>query len=61
MDDVTGRHPRESLIKSLKRSQAQIAAGETVPFEPFLDELRESIDRMKAKRAAKTADKQRPA
>jgi len=38
--------------ESLARSEAQIAAGHTTPLEPVLDELRASIARMEAKRAA---------
>ena len=40
------------LMESLERSKAQAEAGETVPAGPILDELRASIARMKAKRAA---------
>ncbi|MGP0059026.1 MAG: hypothetical protein ACLPID_07060 [Beijerinckiaceae bacterium] len=36
----------ESIAASLARSEAQIAAGQTVPLEPVLDRLRSSIDRM---------------
>jgi len=36
----------ESIAESLARSEAQIAAGETVPLEPVLDRLRASIARM---------------
>lgn len=38
----------ESIAASLARSEAQIAAGQTVPLEPVLDRLRSSIDRMQA-------------
>jgi hypothetical protein len=40
--------------ESLARSEAQIAAGETMPLEPVLDELRASIARMEAKRTRKS-------
>lgn len=33
-------------IESLQRSKAQIAAGETVPLLPLLDELREAAERL---------------
>jgi len=33
----------ESIAASLARSEAQIAAGQTVPLEPVLDRLRASI------------------
>ena len=36
----------ESIAASLARSEAQIAAGQTVPLEPVLDRLRSSIARM---------------
>jgi hypothetical protein len=38
----------ESIVASLARSEAQIAAGQTVPLEPVLDRLRSSIARMQA-------------
>ena len=38
----------ESIAASLARSDAQIAAGQTVPLEPVLDRLRASIARMQA-------------
>jgi hypothetical protein len=42
--------PFDRLRESLERSEAQIAAGETVPIERVLDRLRASIARMKATR-----------
>jgi len=38
----------ESIAASLARSEAQIAAGQTVPLEPVLDRLRASIASMQA-------------
>jgi len=38
----------ESIAASLARSEAQIAAGQTMPLEPVLDRLRASITRMQA-------------
>ena len=38
----------ESIAASLARSEAQIAAGRTVPLQPVLDRLRSSIARMQA-------------
>lgn len=35
---------------SLAQSKAEIEAGQTVPWEPILNELRASIGRMKASR-----------
>ncbi len=42
------------LMDSLERSKAQAEAGETVPAEPIMEELRASIARMKAKRTAQS-------
>ena len=36
----------EAVAASLARSEAQIAAGKTVPLEPVLNRLRASIARM---------------
>ncbi len=36
-------------LESLERSEAQIAAGQTVPLNPVLNLMRESIARMEAK------------
>jgi len=44
----------ESIAASLARSEAQIAAGQTVPLEPVLDRLRSSIARMQADDKLKT-------
>ena len=38
-------------LQALERSEAQIAAGETVSLAPVLNLMRESIARMEAKRA----------
>ena len=38
----------ESITAGLARSEAQIAAGQSVPLEPVLDRLRASIARMQA-------------
>jgi len=38
----------EVIIASLARSEAQIAAGQTVPLDPVLDRLRASIARMQS-------------
>eukprot|EP01037_Dinobryon_pediforme_P017868 gene17868-18097_t len=45
----------ESITASLARSEAQIAAGQTVPLEPVLDRLRSSIARMQADEQHKPA------
>ncbi len=46
MDEIT-RHAPSGWLESLERSKAEIEDGQTVPLEPFLDELRASIERMK--------------
>jgi hypothetical protein len=58
MDEFTRPAP-PGWIDSLERSKAEIEAGKTVPLEPFLDELRDSIARMKKRREEKpgSADK----
>jgi len=43
----------ESMSASLARSEAQIAAGQTVPMEPVLDRLRASIARMQTEKQPK--------
>jgi hypothetical protein len=49
MDAVSDKTPPSWLVESLERSEAQIAAGETVLLDPVLDRLRTSIGRMKGK------------
>jgi hypothetical protein len=49
MDEFTRPVPA-GWIDSIERSKAEIEAGEAVPLEPFLDELRDSIARMKKRR-----------
>jgi len=46
----------ESIVASLARSEAQIAAGQTVPLEPVLDRLRLSIARMQAEAEGEKPD-----
>jgi hypothetical protein len=48
MDAKGDNTPPDWLVKSLERSEAQIAAGQVVPLDPVLDRLRASIARMKA-------------
>jgi hypothetical protein len=57
MDAMTPKKPPDWLLDSLARSEAQIAAGETVPLEPVLDRLRASIARLKANAAPKPVRK----
>jgi hypothetical protein len=61
MDGVDDKIPPGWLIESLERSEAQIAAGHTVPLEPVLDRLRASIARMKGKQPKARAKTSRPA
>jgi len=49
MDAVADKTPPVWLVESLERSEAQIAAGQTVPLDPVLDRLRASIARMNGK------------
>ena len=48
MNHTSSKPVPESVAASLARSEAQIAAGQTVPLEPVLDRLRSSIARMHA-------------
>jgi hypothetical protein len=50
MDAAVDKTPPGWVVKSLDRSEAQIAAGQTVPLDPVLDRLRASIVRMQGKR-----------
>jgi hypothetical protein len=49
MDAIPDKNPPGWLVASLERSEAEIAAGQTVPLEPVLDRLRASIARMQEK------------
>ncbi len=44
-------------IKALAESEAQLAAGQIVFGEEVMRELRESIDRLEVKRAAKSRNR----
>ena len=43
-------HIPAGWLASLAQSKAEIEAGQTIPLEPILDELRASIARMRARR-----------
>lgn len=43
-------------LEALERSEADVAAGRTVPLEPVLERMRDSIKRMEARRAARGAE-----
>lgn len=49
MDAIVEKTAPAWMIASLERSEAQIAAGQTVPLEPVLDRLRASIARMQTR------------
>ena len=49
MDAIAEKPVPQLLHDSLDRSEAQIAAGQTVPLDPVLDRLRASIARMKGR------------
>ncbi len=51
-DNDTPRLPPADWLESLERSEADLAAGRTVPLEPVLERMRDSIKRMEARRAA---------
>jgi predicted transcriptional regulator len=50
MDDVTRKTAPGWIKEALERGEAQIKAGQTVPLEPVLERLRDSIARMKSRR-----------
>lgn len=43
-------------LEALERSEADLAAGRTVPLEPVLARLRESIKRMEARQAGQDVE-----
>ncbi len=51
---LTPTAPPSSWLEALERGEAEIEAGQIVPLEPILDELRASIARMAAKQPGKT-------
>jgi hypothetical protein len=54
MDDTPHRAPAPAgWLEALQRSEAQLAAGQTVPGDAVMRELQESIARLEAKRAGK--------
>jgi hypothetical protein len=48
---IETRRAPAGWLESLEISEAQLARGETVPLEPVLQMMRESIARTEAKRA----------
>ncbi len=57
MAAAVNKTPPNWIVESLERSEAQIAAGQTVPLEPVLDRLRASMARMKSKPTPKPVRK----
>lgn len=58
-DDNTTRAAPATWIKALDESDAQIAAGQTVPLEPLLNELRHAaaqLEQRLATRPERTAE-----
>jgi hypothetical protein len=61
MDDTPLRAQAPAgWLEALDRSEAQLAAGETVPGEEVMRELDKSIARLEAKRASKPKRKITP-
>jgi PHD/YefM family antitoxin component YafN of YafNO toxin-antitoxin module len=54
MDDPLPIAP-PGWLEALAESEAELAAGKTVPSEPIMQRLRETIARLEAKRAGATA------
>jgi len=56
MTDQPNQAPN-TMVESLERSNAQIEAGQSVPMQPVLDRLRDSIARMDARRTTPSVRK----
>ena len=52
-DDTTSRPIPAGWLEAMDESDAQLAAGQTVPLEPLLDELRQAAAQLEAKLAAR--------
>ena len=55
-DDTAPRPAPAGWLETLERSEADLAAGHTVPLEPVLARMRESIKRMEARQAEQDAE-----
>jgi len=55
-DDTAPRPAPAGWLETLERSEADLAAGRTVPLEPVLARMRESIKRMEARQAGQDAE-----
>ncbi len=56
-DDDTLRPPPPEWLEAMVESDAELAAGLTVPLEPVLARLRESLEWMEARQKAKAVHK----
>ena len=52
-DDTAPRPAPAGWLEAMNESDAQLAAGQTVPLEPLLDELRQAAAQVEAKLAAR--------
>lgn len=50
-DNTTSHPPPAGWLDAMDESDAQLAAGQTVPLEPLLDELRQAAAQLEAKLA----------
>lgn len=50
-DDTAPRPAPAGWLEAMNESDAQLAAGQTVPLEPLLDELRHIAEQLEAKLA----------
>ena len=55
-DDTAPRPAPAGWLEALDRSEADLAAGRTVPLEPVLARLRDSIKRMEVRQAGQGAE-----
>ena len=50
-DDIALRPTPAGWLEAMNESDAQLAAGQTVPLEPLLDELRHTAEQLEVKLA----------
>lgn len=50
-DDTPLRPVPDGWLEAMAESDAELAAGQTVPLEPLLDELRRTAEQLEAKLA----------
>ena len=56
-DDDTPRPPPAHWLEAIAESDAQLAAGQTVPLEPLLEEMRRALERLEASLAGRREPK----